>query len=109
MREVLYQASFTLGSISGLYRKEQLETARIILECARLRREGKSEEPGLEKAQRIRRPAKRHHNRLGRARALYFVGVCLQKRKDPVANNYFKQALLAFPFHLKSVARLLLG
>jgi glycosyltransferase involved in cell wall biosynthesis len=109
MREVLYQASFTLGSISGLYRKEQIETARIILECARLRREGKSEEPGLEKARRIGRPAKRRHNRLGRARALYFIGVCLKKRKDPLAQDYFKQALLAFPFHVKSAARLLLG
>ena len=109
MPEVLYQASFTLGSISGLYRKEQIETARLILECARLRREGKSEEPGLQKARRIRRPAKRRHNRLGRARALYFIGVCLKKRKDPLAQDYFKQALLAFPFHVKSAARLLLG
>ena len=109
MREVLYQASFTLGSISGLYRKEQIETARLILECARLRREGKSEEPGLQKARQISRPAKRHHNRLGRARALYFIGVCLKKRKDPLAQDYFKQALLAFPLHVKSAARLLLG
>lgn len=106
--EILYQASIRLGSISGLYRNKQIKTARMILECARLRREGKSEEPALRKARSIRPQAERHRDRLVRARALYFIGMCLKKRKDPQAQKYFKQALHAFPLHLKSAARLLM-
>lgn len=109
MSDVLYQASVNVASISGLYRKEQVATAKVILDCARRRRTGMSEAPALEKARGINPPAKRYRNRLGRARALYFIGVCLKKRKDPLAQDYFKQALLAFPLHLKSAARLLLG
>jgi glycosyltransferase involved in cell wall biosynthesis len=106
MREVLYQAAFALGSISGLYRKEQIETARIILECAKLRREGKSEEPGLEKARSIKPQPARPWSRLGRAKALYFIGMCLKKSGHPSARSYFKQALQTNPLHLKSAARL---
>jgi glycosyltransferase involved in cell wall biosynthesis len=109
MPEVLYQALVDVASISGLYRKEQIETAKVILDCASRRRNGMSEAPALEKARAIRPSIKRRNNRLGRARALYFIGVCLKKRRDPVANDYFKQALIAFPFHVKSAARLLLG
>jgi glycosyltransferase involved in cell wall biosynthesis len=107
--DILYQSLIDVVSISGVHRKEQIQTAKAILDCARRRRRGLSEDPALEKARRIGRRAKRHHNRLGRARALYFIGVCLKKRRDPLAQDYFKKALLAFPFHVKSAARLLLG
>lgn len=107
--EILYEALVDVASISGLYRKEQIETAKVILDCARRRRNGGSEAASLERAETITPPARRNNNRRSRARALYFIGVCLKRRKDPLAREYFKQALLAFPFHLKSAARILLG
>jgi glycosyltransferase involved in cell wall biosynthesis len=106
--EILYHAAFSSASISGVYRKEQIETAKIILECARLRRSGFSERPALKKASSIRPSAKREQNRLQRAKTLYFIGMCLNRRSDPQARNYFKEALHTYPFHLKSAARLLL-
>jgi glycosyltransferase involved in cell wall biosynthesis len=107
--DVLYQAGITVQSISGLHRKEQVETARLVLESARLRREGIGDASALIKARAIRPPAKRQHNRLQRARALYFIGSCLRKRRNPVAARYFQEALRLYPFHLKSALRLLLG
>ena len=107
--EILYQSTVDVVSISGLYRKEQIQTAKAILDCARRRRNGLSEAPALGRAGGIRPPAKRYNNRLSRARALYFIGVCLKERKNPMAPDYFKRALRAYPLHLKSAARLLLG
>lgn len=107
--EILYQSLVDVLSISGLYRKEQIQTAKVILDCARRRRNGLSEAPALERAGGISPPAKRYNNRLSRARALYFIGVCLKERKNPMAPDYFKRALRAYPLHLKSAARLLLG
>ena len=107
--EVLYQACFSVASISGVYRKEQMETAKIILECARLRRSGLSETPALRRAALIRPRSKRKTDRRRRAKALYFIGMCLNRRSDPQARNYFIRALQAYPLHLKSAARLLLG
>ncbi|MEK6302306.1 MAG: glycosyltransferase [Acidobacteriota bacterium] len=109
MPEVLYQASVNVASISGLYRKEQIQTAKAILDCARRRRNGLSEGPALERAGEISPPAQRYNNRRARAQALYFIGVCLRDRKNPMAPDYFKRALRAYPLHLKAVARLLLG
>ena len=107
--DILYQAAFSCASISGVYRKEQIETTSIILECARLRRSGLSEQPALNKASLIRPRAKREQNRLQRARALYFIGMCLNSRQDSQARNYFREALHTCPFHLKSAARLMLS
>jgi glycosyltransferase involved in cell wall biosynthesis len=105
--EILYQASVTLGTISGLYRKEQVALTHFITESARLRRSGLSDERVLRKAATIRPHAKRKTSRLARARALYFIGSCLRKRKDPQATAYLKQALQAWPFHLRSAVKLL--
>lgn len=107
--DILYQAAFSCASISGVYRKEQIETTKIILECARLRRSGLSEQPALNKASSIRPNTKREQNRLQRARALYFIGMCLNIRQDSQARSYFREALHTYPFHLKAAARLLLS
>lgn len=107
--EILYQSLVDVVSISGLHRREQIQTAKLILDCARRRRNGLSEAPALERAGGIGPPFKRYNNRRARARALYFIGVCLKERKNPMAPDYFKRALRAYPLHLKSVARLLLG
>jgi glycosyltransferase involved in cell wall biosynthesis len=108
MPDILYEASVSVGSISSVYRERQIETARFILESARLRRSGLSDAEVLKEAETIRPDEKRSIGRIGRAKALYFIGMCLRRSRSPHAASYFKQALLANPLHLKSIARLLL-
>jgi len=107
--EILYQTSLSIGAIGNMHRKEQIKTARLILECARLRRRGLSELPVLEKARAIRPLLNKHIGRLDHARALYFIASCLKERGNQQSKNYFWQAFMKFPLHLKSVVRLLLG
>ncbi len=106
--EVLYEASFTPGSISGLHRERQIACTRIILECAALRRAGQGEADALARAAAIV-PGRGTTTPADRAAALYFVGVCLRKRADPRARRYFRDALRAYPLHVKSAVRLLFG
>jgi glycosyltransferase involved in cell wall biosynthesis len=107
LREVLYQANFALGSISTVHRGHQITCAKIILECAGLRRAGLDESVALAKAAAI--VPERGAASSDRAAALYFVGVCLRNRADPRARQYFIDALRANPLHLKSAVRLLIG
>lgn len=109
MPDLLYQASISVVSISGLYRREQVELTRLILESTRLRRIGMNDDAILQKAAAIRPSTQRSNNRLTRARALYFIGACLRKRRDPKASDYFIDALRTYPLHLKSFAKLLIG
>ena len=106
--QVLYAASFELDSISSVRRDQQIAYAKVILECARLRREGLDESPALAKAAAIiaDRTAKAPSDR---AAALYFVGACLRNRSDPRAKKYFRDAWRANRLHLKSAIRLLTG
>jgi len=108
IQETFYQASFALGSISSLHRARQIATAQAILECARLRRAGEDESTALAQAALIR-PEKQGATPAERAAALYFVGVCLRKRNDARAKDYFRRALRTYPLHLKSAYRFLLG
>jgi len=104
---ILYQASFTLGSISSLQRRNQLACKRLIVECARLRRAGMDEANTLAQACAIsmdRRKSQSHDV----AAASYFVGMCLRNRGDPRSRQYFWDALRANPVHVKAVVRLLL-
>lgn len=105
--EVLYQASITIGTISGLYRKEQIELTTLIIESAKLRRNGLLDQAILNQAASIRPTNKRKKSWITRARALYFIGSCLQRRNNPQASYYFWQALKYYPLHLKSAIRLL--
>jgi glycosyltransferase involved in cell wall biosynthesis len=105
--DVLYEASITVESISGLNREDQIQLAKIILEGARLRRRGMSDVPALEKATAIKPSAGRSPSRLGRAKALYFIGMCLRMRNNVEAKIYFREAVNIFPLHFKSLIRLL--
>ena len=106
--DLLYQARFTPGSISSTQRRRQIECAGIILDCARLRRAGLDESPALERARSIL-PETGNAKASEVASALYFVGVCLQKKRNPRAAGYFRRALQANPLHLKAALRLLAG
>ena len=104
--EVLYQASITAESISGLYRKEQVQLTRLMLEAAVVRRKGMSELPALNKATVVKPPVKGRKSRLAYARALYFIGACLRRQGSPKASFYFKEAVRVCPIHLRSWYRL---
>jgi len=106
--DVLYQASFAPGSISGRHRNLQIASAKLILECARLRRAGQSDASTVARAAEIT-PEHGHARPADSAAALYFVGVCLRNRADPRARRYFRDALRANPLHFKSAVRLLMG
>lgn len=109
IQDVLYEASLTIGSISSRYRKHQVDSARLILQSARLRRNGTGDEEVLKKASASRPNIKRKAGRFERANALYFIGACLRERRSPQAPYYFQRALLTHPLHLKSALRLLTG
>lgn len=108
MPDLLYQATFALGSISGLQRQRQIECAKLIIECARLRRDGQSDAQAVSRARRIV-PQRGAASSTETASALYFVGTCLSKRHDPRARRYYREALRANPLHFRSALRLLLG
>jgi glycosyltransferase involved in cell wall biosynthesis len=107
--EVLYQAAVTVQSISGLYRREQVEIAKLVLASAALRRRSITDLEILNRAKLMKPSTNRQQDRLRRAKALYFIGSCLRKRRNPVAAQYFQQALRSNPLHVKSALRLLLG
>lgn len=106
--DILYEATITVNSISGLHRRDQIQLAKIMLEAARLRRKGMTDIPALEKAAAIKPSVGHSATRLDRAKALYFIGMCLKMRNDAeAAKKYFRKAVNIFPLHFKSLIRLL--
>jgi glycosyltransferase involved in cell wall biosynthesis len=109
LRDILYEASFTIGSISSRYRNRQVHTTRLILESARRRRNGVNDKEVLLEVCKIRPDIRNQFGRHGRANAMYFIGACLRQSRSPHATHYFRRALQAYPLHLRSAVRLLLG
>lgn len=107
--EILYQAAVGPDSISGRYRREQLELTRLIAESARLRRAGLGDEAILQQAAAIRPTSASRARRAARSRAMYFIGACLRKRRDPAAVEYFKLAIRENPLLLRAWWRLLIS
>ena len=96
--ELLYEASFESGAIGHLRREEQLQTARVILDCAARRGRGESDAPALEAWQKgvahttpqIAHPGKAHDARLH-----YFLAGLLRTRDPALARRYYRQSLRA--------------
>jgi hypothetical protein len=103
--EVLYQAVVTPDSISGRHRREQLALTRLITESARLRRAGLSDAAILQRTAMIQPRVSSRGRQAARSRAMYFIGACLRKRRDPAAVEYFKLAIRENPLHLKAWCR----
>ncbi|MES3001694.1 MAG: glycosyltransferase family A protein [Pseudomonadota bacterium] len=104
--QVGYEAQLDIASISAVRREEQLRYAAIAQACARHRASGLQEDDLLIEP-RGRRPQPRTSPGLTRARFLYFVGRCLAQRDPGTARRYYLRALREYPFHFKSLARLL--
>lgn len=103
--QIGYQALIGVSSISATNRNRQVRSAKLILRCAERRRRGESELDLLSAARRIQ-PKARAVSRRGQAQALYFLGECLRRRRDPRARSYFNRALSVYPLHIKSLLRL---
>lgn len=105
--EVLCEAAITPEAISGLYRNKQIETARLILESARLRRCEMDDSEILKQAQAIRPETTARRSGVQRAKSLYFIGMAVRRHNPRQARKYFKAALSEYPLHVKSAIRLL--
>lgn len=106
MEEILYQAEFTVGSISAGASKIRQKLGELILECANKRRNGEPEDALLETVAGINI---RGGVRSGRrnSEAAYFIGSCLRHRNKKEARRYFKQAIYSNPLHFKALYRYL--
>jgi glycosyltransferase involved in cell wall biosynthesis len=107
--ELQYRAAMGPDSLSGRYRQEQLKLIPLIAESARLRRAGLGDGAILQRVAAIRPTSASPRRRATRSRALYFIGVCLRKRCDPAADEYFKRAIREYPLLLRAWWRLLIS
>lgn len=108
--EILYQAIWQAGSISHLRRGQQVLASKAIFECREHRKRGESERPVLD---RLVADLASQKNRLGlslpgwtSARFHYFVGSLLARRDPLVARHYLREAVIAWPLHLKAWIKL---
>lgn len=104
--EVLQQARISLSGISSGTAKRQQLVGALILESARLRRSGMSDEAVLETASDVTARRMQSRRRCD-ADAAYFVGACLAVRHDPGARRYFAKAILNNPLHVRAWMRFL--
>ena len=108
--EVLYQAVWQFGSISHLRRQQQVLASKAIFECRERRRRGESEQPVLDRlvADLALRKTRLRLSLPGwtSARFNYFVGSLLARRDPQAARHYFREAVLAWPLHLKAWIKL---
>jgi glycosyltransferase involved in cell wall biosynthesis len=107
VREILYLARLLPGGISSTKRSLQIQTAKLILQAARNRREGHSEKLVLEQSAQLRASAHRHRRRFQNASYYYFVASCIRDRDPGRSRRYFMKAIGYNPFHLKAIIRLL--
>jgi hypothetical protein len=103
--EVLYQAEFAPGSISAGRHRAQQQIGGLILESARLRREGRDDAPVLTEALAVATQAL--IAKPGRGAAAYAIGAALVQRKPAMARRQFLTALRENPGHLKAWIRLI--
>jgi glycosyltransferase involved in cell wall biosynthesis len=96
---ILYEAAITKGSISHLHRSEQIETTKVVLECASARRSGQGDAQIIASwLRRNTRPLVRNWvpQRLQDARYYYFIGSNLRARQPERAQAYYWRALNAW-------------
>jgi glycosyltransferase involved in cell wall biosynthesis len=97
--DVLCEVRVSKSSISATRRREQLRTAKIILECAATRRTGREDLTLVENFDKKRSWRESFYwtpRRLHEARFYYFVGSMLQHRRPEQAGRYFWRAVGAW-------------
>ena len=102
--EILHEATWSPGSISHMRRNQQATATKAILECRKLRSQGKKEQPVLDRLSKTL-----HHDNqttslegLLLSRYHYFAGSLLEKKNPSAAKRHFDLAIAAWPLHLKA-------
>jgi len=101
-QEVLYEVRVSENEISGVYRKEQVSLAKIILALRDTETSDPTSKKLLFQASLIRPQRKRKVSNRVKAKTLYYIGRCLQSQGDPASKNYFWHCVINDPFHLKA-------
>jgi hypothetical protein len=108
--EILYEAIITPQSISGSRRHEQALFHQLIVGATHARRNGRSEDPWLQKAEMLSQACRTASpSPSGEADGAYFLGSCLLKQHPQLARRYFRRCLELNPRHLRARLRLALG
>lgn len=109
LSDFFYLARLAANSISGLRREEQMRAGALAIECAKLRRLGKSDQVRVE-SEVISVPQVASNTiRQEKSRFYYYIGACLRMRDPKSARRYFRMAAQEDPFFLKALARSILG
>lgn len=105
--EVLYEASWSPGSLSARNARRQERLRSHVCELAARRNSGEDEAGVLDDVKELRAdggpPGRRE-----RARTLYFLGSCLRASGNPAASRYLLGALREYPLDLRPFWRLVL-
>lgn len=107
LHEILFVAELSPDSISSTKRALQINTAELILECARRRHHGGDETSLLEMAEALEINRKSNNKRLKRAEFYYFLGGCATSKNKDRAHVYFRESLKNNPFHIRALFRYL--
>jgi len=107
LQEILYVAEMTPDAISSANRALQINTAALVLECARRRNRGEDETSLLDKAGSLEMNRKRSNKRLTKADFFYFLGSCTVSENKDRAHVYFRESLKNNPFHVRALFRYL--
>jgi len=103
--DILYQAEYSFGGISGGHWSLQKKIGQKILLSARCRRAGLVDSPILASLYDLKKLRKT--TRFSKSRALYFIGMCLFNKDVSSAKSYLLSALKENPYNLKAALRYL--
>ena len=108
IEEHLYDALIGTDTISGRYHSLQKKYHDIIIESARQRRQGNSDDTALARARTIKPTNSIMQLNKNESGTLYFMASCLMAENPRLARHYLKKALKKNPAHLKAWCKLLL-
>jgi glycosyltransferase involved in cell wall biosynthesis len=100
--DVLYEATFAPSSISASNRAAQVRLTEIAVAL----RDGGDEAALLDEASRV---APATGGKQNEAAALYFIGKCLLRQRNPRGRDYLRQAVTRDPLHWRAWASILIG
>ncbi len=104
--EILFEYRLAPGAISGRHGRYQRKYYRLIRKGHEFRMTGKSEEPLLAEARRLRQECLRRRDAGASAYELmYFVGTRLLADQPRSAGMYFRKAMVLRPWSLKAFIR----
>ncbi len=108
VREVLYCAEISIGTISATCKQYQEQIALLSRKALSKRLKQQDDSEFIKQISQIRPQKVRGLNGVKyKAQGMYFIGECLRRNNDIRARNYFIHALKFNPLHFRSIIRLL--